>query len=235
VAYLTVLLLAAGAQARQCSPLPKDWRVRGLGLSITSLTAMHLGVYLQNLPLCDRDQAWAVLAILVSWFSAFLIVDVDWIVMVYYQSVLRRERTAQQRRFHRIIRSSIQTIGVGFFLFFCLTVALTLEKSLSVPLLMLFLVCLVVSCIGLVYETVALYGSTVLGIQEWLPETESVGSGNERRLGLPNRPPWSGNALASSGVRSRSVDSRGVGDQGPFLRRYPIFLQGQSNRGGKSY
>jgi hypothetical protein len=108
-------------------------------------------------------------------------------------------------------------------------VSLVVEKSLSVPLLILFIVCLIVSMLGLGYDAVTLYGSDVLGIKAWEPEPESSG----RTLGARMRP---GMHVPPHTTRSRSADSRGVdGLQGPFLRRYPIFLQGQLNRGRKSY
>lgn len=229
VAYLSVVLLIAGAQVRACKPQPKDWLVRGLGLSITSLTAMHLSAYLRGAPMCDKDQAWGIILIIVSLVSSFLIVDLDWIMQMVYMFSFRRERSVQQRRDHRLIRGSIQTAGVGFFLFFCLIVSLVVEKSLSVPLLIVFIVCLVVSGLGLGYDAATLYGSSILGIKAWEPEPESNGRslGARMRQGT-HHPPYM--------TRSRSVDSRATSSiQGPFLRRYPIFLQGQLNRGKKSY
>jgi hypothetical protein len=233
VAYLTVFLLVAGAQARACSPLPKDWNLRGLGLSLTSMTAVHLGAYLKA-PLCNRDQAWSVLSILVGFVAAILIFDFDWAMKIYYLYSLKTKRSTQQRQNHRIIRSAIQTVGVGFSLFFCLILALVLEKTLSIPLLVVFLVSLFASCIGLGYEALTLSGSTALGIKKWVPEPENIIGTGSNVSGLPHRATRGENAFTLA-AQGRLADPRGRYDQGPFLRRYPFFLQGQANRGKKSY
>ena len=229
VAYLSVMLLIAGAQARACTPLPKDWVVRGLGLSITSMVALHLGVYLLRTPLCNTDRALAAITILLGIAAVILILDLDWVAGMVYKYFLIRQRTLQQKRDYRLIRSSIQTAGVGSVLFFCFIVALVTEKSLSPPLLIVFIVCLVSSCLGLAYDAVTLYGSSMLGVNAWEPEPEPEGGG----LGTRMRKGVHVNPLM---MRSRSVDSRETGNMpGPFLKRYPIFLQGQLNRGKKSY
>jgi hypothetical protein len=234
VAYLTVFLLVAGAQARACTVDPRGWVVRGLGLSITSLVAVHLGAYLSGIPLCSKDQAAGVLCFIVGIVAAYLIVDFDWIMQMVYTFSFRRERSVQQRRDHRIIRSSIHTAGVGFISLFSLVLAVVIEKSLSVPLLIVFLVCLVAACLGLGYDAVTIYGSTILGVSAWVPEPEQ-GS----RLGTGLRPAgfrWGqGMHVPSLMTRARSVESMGANTRAPFLRRYPIFLQGQANQRKKSY
>ena len=229
VAYLSVFLLIAGAQARACTPQPKDWVVRGLGLSIASMIAMHLAVYLIGVPICDKDEAWGVITVLVATVAAFLIIDFDWVMGIVFVFLFRSERNVQQRRDHSLIRSAIQTVGVWFILFFCFVIVLVVENSLSVPLSIVIGACLLVSALGLGYDTVTLYGSYALGIKAWEPETEYTG----RTLGARMRQRVH---VPSNITRSRSVDSRGVVSlQEPFLRRYPIFLQGQLNRGKKSY
>lgn len=229
VAYLSVILLIAGAQARACKPRPKDWVVRGLGLSITSMTAMHLAAYLLGVPMCDKDQMWGILSILVGIGAVFFILDLDWIMNMVYTFVFRRGRSVQERRDHRLIRGVIQTAGVGFLLFFCLIVAMVMEMSLSIPLLVVTIVCVIVSFMGLGYDAVILYGSDVLGIKAWEPQPEFSGRNQSTRTQSGVHPP-------PFMTRSRSLDSRGVDSiQGHFLRRYPMFLQGQLNRGKKSY
>lgn len=229
VAYLTVVLLVAGAQARACTLHPKDWEVRGLGLSITALVAIHLGVYLIGVPLCNNEKALGAVSVIAGVIAVILMLDYDWVMgEVIYSVFLRHARSDQQRRDHRLLRSSIQAVGLVFILLFCLTVALGVEKSLSIPLLIVFLVSVVVYILALANESVTLYGSKILGIEKWTPP---AGTESRARFVAPRGRIAQGMHVPSLLTRGRSVDST----EGPFLRRYPLFLQGQANRGKKSY
>jgi hypothetical protein len=233
VAFLTVELLIAGAQGRACELTPTDLIVRGLGLSITSLVVGHLGVFLLGTPSCsaDSDQILAAVLLTVSVLSVILMVDFDWVIGWVYSFFLKRERSVQQRRDHRVIRSTIQAIGMIFCLVLCLAIAMVVENSVSIPLLVVCLV-LVIACLaGLGYEVLTLYGSKKLDIKAWTPS----GVDSQARVRLTRGRIGQEMRVPSHMTRGPSGESRTGAAQVPILRRFPIFLQGQANRWGKSY
>ena len=228
LAYLTVVVLVAGAQARTCTQSPRDWEVRGLGLSIACMVAVYHGVLMMNAPLCNDSKALGAVSTLFGIAADFLLVDFDWAMGVWYSLSRSPQRSEQQRRDHRLIRSTIQTVVVGYTLFFCLVVSLVLYKDLSVPLFTLFSVSLVVYLLNLASETLRLYGSARLGIKPWTPVDSKAKVKTQRwRLGQDMQIP-------SLWTRGASQESNGVSSQRLFMRRFPVFLQGQANRGGKS-
>lgn len=236
LAYLTVLTLIAGAQARVCSKSPREWLLGGSWISITSLVATHLSAFLMGFPVCEEDSAFPALTVLVA-FSAVILtgVDLDWFMELYYTQFrdgkLKDVRGQEQRRTHRILRSTILAAGVTVVLLYCLAVASVVGKSLSLPLFFLFLIFLVASWSSLGIEAVNLYGNSWLGIKRWEPTIDSRAQMRSQRgrVGQDLQIP-----VLMTG--SRVMDTqRAAGQHGPFLRRYPIFLQGQANRGKKSY
>ncbi len=47
-----------------------------------------------------------------------------------------------------------------------------LEKGVSIPLLLVFVICLGSYGLGLVYDAVTLYGNKYLNVKEWVPPQE---------------------------------------------------------------
>jgi hypothetical protein len=236
VAYLTVLVLVAGAQARACTQLSKDWFVWASWLSITSLVTTHLGMFLAGLPVCNADPVFPAITILVGLAMTVLVgVDLDWIMELRYMKNVddkwKDTRDEEQQRMHRILRSAILATGVTIGLLYSLATASVVGKSLSLPLLLLFLLLSVVSWLSLGAEALTLYGSEMLGIKQWKPS--KVDSQARIRL-LRGRIGQDMQIPATMMKRKAGESQGGLGQQGPFLRRYPMFLHGQVNRVKKS-
>ena len=231
VAFLTILVLIAGAQARTHTRSLGDWELRGLGLGVTALVAVHQGSFLLEIPMCNSDtpKALGVLSVIFGLVAVVLMVDFDWMYSMVYKIFLTKVRTVDQRRNHRLIRSAIQTVGAGFVLVYCFTVASVLEKGISIPLLLVFIICLVSYALGLAYDAVTLYGNQYLNIKEWTPidaraRIRHVYGSLGREMRVP-----------AHLTRSSSVDLRASTAPVPLRRHFPVFLQGQASRGKKSY
>jgi hypothetical protein len=117
----------------------------------------------------------------------------------------------------------------GFVLVYCFTVASVLEKGVSIPLLLVFVICLVSYALGLAYDAVTLYGNQYLNIKEWTPidaraRIRYVYGSLGREMRVP-----------AHLTRSSSVDLRASTTPMPLQRHFPVLLQGQANRGKKSY
>jgi hypothetical protein len=234
IAFLTVLVLIAGAQARACTQSSKDWFVWASWLSIASLVTTHLGVFLMGLPVCNADMALPAITIVVGVAATLLVgVDLDWIMRMFYSdSQWKDTRDEEQQRVHRILRSAILAIGVTIALLYCVAIASVVGKSLSLPLILLFLILLAVSWLSLGAEAFTLYGSETLGIKRWTPNTVDSRARTKMfrgRIGQDMQIP------ATMMKRNAAEQRGGLGQQSPFLRRYPLILQGQVNRSKKSY
>ena len=207
--------------------------MRGFQLSVTSLLAGHLGVFLIGVPSCDgeRDLAMGAILLVVSVLSVILIVDFDLVMGWVYSFLLKRERSVQQRRDARVIRSAIQFLGMSIILFLCLGVAMVVENGFSVPLLVVFLVLFIGGLVSFGYEILTLYGSKLLDIKAWSPS----GVDSQARVRLTRGRIGQEMRVPPHMTRGPSGESMTGSAQSPIMRRFPIFLQGQANRWGKSY
>jgi len=94
LAFLSIFLILAAAQAKVCMPDPREWPLPKAALALVSLLSLQQAMFSLSTPVCnDKDLASGVAAI--AGLSLFAMVDISWIYKTWYNDEDDRVRIVQ--------------------------------------------------------------------------------------------------------------------------------------------